>query len=385
MTVKEINYCKSIAYKTDEPTLEISVKSTSDNEVQHTIKSSKPLQPKELEELAGVDGVTSYIKQTWLKSHRNGEWTYSILVYNVAKDFYNFSQLQKKLSDILPEVKPVKLPKVVPTVKGLLALYVSDIHAGSLGNELTPFPTKYTKSILNKRLNTHFLKTKEYVKDNVYEECWLVNLGDSINSWQGHTTRQGHEVPSENNRTQFDIFVQSLSQYYENIFNSGIAKKYKVISILNDNHSGVDLSYMATKAVELYLMNKYPTVEFIHQEKFIDIYQYGKHRFAFTHGKDEKLMKYPMKAILDDKLDNWLFQYFNHNKCNPEDTFNHLIKGDIHIKNELHGKFGRYVNVPSVMGTSDYIAINYGYTKPGAIIEEYSKCNNNVITFPIWF
>ena len=139
------------------------------------------------------------------------------------------------------------------------------------------------------------------------------------------------------------------------------------------------------KAIELYLSQKYPQVEFIQQWDFIKTYTFGKHMIALTHGKDEKVMKFPMKMVLDEKLDNWLNQYFLHQGATPITHHLSLIKGDLHSKNESYGKFGRYVNVPSVMGTSDYIALNYGFSKAGAVIEEYHKTSPNINSQTIWF
>ena len=394
---EQINFCKEkvfgsqsktaakVATRTpvDKPTV-TNVDSHNGKDKQ-TIESPYPLNADQLADLVGADGINVRVDRIWSKSHKNGVWTYSVLTVTAVKDFYSRKELEKRLSQILPKSATIKLPKVAPNTNRLLTLTLADIHAGSLGNELTPFPTEYSKKILMDRLSMFSKSTMEFVGNNTYEEVWLVNLGDSINSWQGHTTRKGHDVPSESNKVQFDIFVESMAAYYKTMFESGLAKKYKVISCLNDNHAGIDLSYMATRAVELYIGAQYPQVEFIHQEKFIEVYSYGKHNIAMVHGKDEKLMKYGWKAILDERLDNWLNQFFLHRKHNPTEQFNHVYKGDLHLKNEQFGKFGRYLNFPSVMGTSDYIALNYGFSGSGAVIEEFKKDSKNVKSENIWF
>lgn len=364
----------------------ISTITSKDDKSTFTIDSPTPLQPEELAKLVGADGVNTRVDRAWLKSHKNSTWTYSILTVSQIKDFYNIEEIGKKLSQILPKCETIKLAKVnTSTNHGLLTLNLADIHAGSLGNDKTPFPTMYTKQDMRDRLKTFVEKTYEFTGAKKYEEVWLVNLGDALNGWDSQTTRKGHEVPSLSNKDQFDIFLELMCEYYETIFNSNLTNKYKVINILNDNHIGSSLNYIVMKAIELYLSQKYPQVEFIQQWDFIKTYTFGKHMIALTHGKDEKVMKFPMKMVLDEKLDNWLNQYFLHQGATPITHHLSLIKGDLHSKNESYGKFGRYVNVPSVMGTSDYIALNYGFSKAGAVIEEYHKTSPNINSQTIWF
>lgn len=394
LTTDEINFVKEKAgnnvnrkediSKLKEP--KISAISSKDDKSTFTIDSPTPLQPDELAKLVGADGVNTRVDRTWLKSHKNNTWTYSILTVSQIKDFYNIEEISKKLSQILPKCATMKLPKVnTNTNYGLLTLNLADIHAGSLGNDKTPFPTMYTKQEMRNRLKTFVEKTYEFTRDKKYEEVWLINLGDALNGWDSQTTRKGHEVPSLSNKEQFDIFLELMCEYYETILNSNLTNKYKIINILNDNHIGSSLNYIVMKSIELYLSQKYPEVEFIQQWDFIKTYTFGKHMIALTHGKDEKVMKFPMKMVLDEKLDNWLNQYFLHQGATPITHHLSLIKGDLHSKNESYGKFGRYVNIPSVMGTSDYIALNYGFSKAGAVIEEYNKFSPNINSQTIWF
>jgi len=395
LTSDEVNFCKEKVFNKrnsqtskNEVLTEPKVQSvdTAGNKSTFVIDSPNPLQPAEIAELVGADGISIRVDRTWLKSHKNDTWTYSILTVSSIKDFYSVEELTNRLKSILPQSKPMSLPKVSKSkTSNLLTLNLADIHAGALGSDTTPFPTIYTKEILENRLKTFCNETIAYAKDNTYEEVWLINLGDALNGWDSQTTRKGHEVPSLSNKDQFDIFLECMVNYYETIFQLGLTNKYKVINILNDNHIGTSLNYVVMKAIELYLSQKYPQVEFIQQWDFIKTYKFGKHSLALTHGKDDKIMKYPMKGILDEKMDNWLNQYFLHQDSSPVSNFNHLIKGDLHIKNEQFGKFGRYVNVSSVMGTSDYIAINYGFSKSGALIEEYQADSNSVNTKTIWF
>jgi hypothetical protein len=245
--------------------------STNDDKSTFTIDSPNPLQPQELAKLVGADGVNTRVDRTWLKSHKNSTWTYSILTVTTLKDFYSTEELGKKLSQILPKCESLKLPKIDIKANnhGLLTLNLADIHAGALGNDKTPFPTMYTKQDMRYRLKMFLQEMNSYTTNKTYDEVWLINLGDALNGWDSQTTRKGHDVPSLSNKDQFDIFLECMCEYYETVFNSNLTNKYKVINILNDNHIGSSLNYIVMKAIELYLSQRYPQVEFIQQWDFI--------------------------------------------------------------------------------------------------------------------
>ena len=52
------------------------------------VNSDKPLSPKEIEAMVGVDNISTFVDRSWLKSHRDGTWTYSVLTICKIKDFY---------------------------------------------------------------------------------------------------------------------------------------------------------------------------------------------------------------------------------------------------------------------------------------------------------
>ena len=161
--------------------------------------------------------------------------------------------------------------------------------------------------------------------------------------------------------------IQPLVEIAYSHFNDsvGVQKTPQTSSLLKTYHGFT----MATKKFE-------------NQEKFIDLVNIGSFAIAFAHGKDAKIMKYPMKKTLDDRLDLWANQYFSLNTRNP---FKILLKGDLHVFGVETGKFGTYINCPSIYGTSDYISLNYGITRPGALMINIPNINKEDICYkPIW-
>lgn len=353
-----------------------------------SIKTDKPLSPKEIEELVQVDGINTRVARVWNKSNKAGtEWDYSVDIRYGMTDFYNKEELSERLKEILPIVEPKKVNKEISYTypdqpEKMLIIYISDIHAGAVNSSLSVFENQYSETILNIRLNKVLEEALSLNKK--FDKVAIVNLGDSVDGWDGYTVSRKHHLGSESNKKQFDIFVHALSHFYNKVLNSELGNEYMIWNCLNSNHDGNGFSYMANKAVELHISNMYPDVTFVQQEKFIDGFEFEGHKFYFTHGKDAKLMKYPMKKYVDDKLDAWMMQY-TQQFGNGVYEWNHLRRGDLHMFVHEYCKFGDSMLIPSVYGSSEYIEINYGNTKAGAILEEVSSIKRATTVTPVWF
>lgn len=353
-----------------------------------SIKTDKPLSPKEIEELVQVDGLNTRVARVWNKSNKAGtEWDYSVDIRYGMTDFYSKDELSERLKEILPVVESRKINKEIvyeypDQPEKMLIIYISDIHAGAVNSSLSVFENQYSETILNIRLNKVLNEALSLNKK--FDKVAIVNLGDSVDGWDGYTVSRKHHLGSESNKKQFDIFVHALSHFYNNVLNSELGNEYMIWNCLNSNHDGNGFSYMANKAVELHISNMYPDVTFVQQEKFIDGFEFEGHKFYFTHGKDAKLMKYPMKKYVDDKLDAWMMQY-TQQFGNGVYEWNHLRRGDLHMFVHEYCKFGDSMLIPSVYGSSEYIEINYGNTKAGAVLEEVSSIKRATTVTPVWF
>lgn len=343
------------------------------------IESNKPLSPKEIEELVGVDNISTFVDRSWLKSHKNGTWTYSVLTITKIKDFYNVEELESKLKALFSQEKNLEI-KSLPIQEKALFIYIADDHAGLiLKNSL--YEKEYNGFVYTGRL-IEIIKQIEAL-DKGFEQVYVIRLGDELDGFNGKTTRYDHDLGSASNKEQFDVYTSSNKLFYEKLFSSGIGNEYKIVNILNSNHSGKGFSYIANKALEFWIEARFSNVEIIYQEKFIASYFYGNHVINLTHGKDEQYMKSPMPLNLDFKTDLWLMEF---NKKNIlEGSFVSTIKGDIHKFNINQGKSGRYVNVPSICGGSSWIEHNFGDNEAGALLEIYPKYSKNIQTIPIWF
>lgn len=348
-----------------------------------TFQSSKPLSPKEIEELAQVDNINTYVARTWLKSHKNGVWTYSIDIRFRVQDFYTKEELKQKIQELLPDyTEGFHIERSKPATQEALVIYVSDDHAGAV-YENSIYGNEYSGSTYAKRLLE--LSHQAQLLDKTFEKVYIISLGDQQNGYNSLTTRGGHEVKSESNKKQFDIYVTARRLFYNELFSSGIGNEYEIINLENSNHSGLGFSYMANQALNFWLEAKYPFVKTYSTDLAIDLIEYGIHAIALTHGKDEKQQKTPFPLNLNDRTDVFFYQYFDKKGFSPQNRELHVAKGDLHQLNVNYGKSCRYVNVPSIMGSSNYSEINFGDTRAGALLEVYSKHSYHVSSTPIWF
>lgn len=333
-----------------------------------SIKSPKPLSPKEIEELVGVDGINSYIARVWDKSSKNGtEWDYSVDIRNNIKDFYSQDELKGKLKELFPDkITTFNKPNTYKQDNTSLVIYLSDDHLGLLLEE-----GRYTKLDYLSRL----VKVAEGINYGVeYNEIVIVSLGDQLNGWNNETTRGGHKLNSKNNKEQFDDYVSSRKVFYDMIFSSGKANTYSVIEVNNSNHSGLDFSYMANEWLKLYVGNKYPSVSFQNSTDLITrVDLKTKHILFVAHGKDEKHQKTPLPKVLDARAEAYITDYILEQGVNPKVADVSFIKGDTHMYAESEGKSFRYVAAPSIADGSDWQRVNFGSSKAGVLIETFLK------------
>lgn len=343
--------------------------------------SNKPLSRKEIEDLYKIDNISTRLSTYWNKQLPSGKYIVSANVKCLVDDFYSEAQLEQKLAAMYKNVTPVKvaIPEK-PIEDTALFIYIADDHAG-MRLDSSLFNNKWNKEIYKDRM----MQILNNLPVNQVEQCFIIRLGDEADGWNGKTTRYDHSLNSASNKEQFDIFTEVNKMFYDGLFSSGLAKQYTVVTCNNSNHSGLGLSYIYHRATEFYVQARYPQVMFLPINQFIGTIEWGNHVIGLTHGKDEKLMKTPMPLNLDSKTDLWLYDFYDQLGYSPNKRWISTIKGDIHKFNENDGKSGRYVNVPSISGSSEWIEHNFGNTKAGALLELYFKDSPNIVSQKIKF
>lgn len=369
----EINNCKKEAYsKVSEP-LELKAPKVVESDTTKdrstvTISSPTPLNPKQIEELVGADNINVFVDRVWIKSQKDDIWTYSILTVNKVSNFYSTQELKEKLKELLPDLKAFK-PVFNKNLKNFTNIYISDDHVGMVLKN-SPSGSSWEESDYRKRL----LKTLDYLEP--VQTINLFSCGDQLNGWNEQTTRGGHIVSSLSNKEQFDIYVNSRKEYYDKLFTSGLANEYNILEVNCSNHSGLGFSYMANELLKLYVETRFPNVNFINSNEFITHFEMDNHLFLVTHGKDDKLQSRNFPLNLDKATESYFTSYMLQNNIDINDYNVHVVKGDLHRFNINECNTFRYLNIPSIANPSDWVEVNFGYSRPGAVVEHFDSDAN---------
>lgn len=345
--------------------------------------SNRPLTKEEIEKKFGVDGITSRLSTYWNKETGSGKYLVSANIKVITADT-SLAELKKKLLEIFPKsIDPHKQRHFnIHKNNECLVISISDDHCGMVNPENIHGKPEFNVDVYKNRL----LKIVEEVKKlGGMEQVHILSLGDQMNGWNQQTTRGGHIVLSKSNQEQFDIYTKARVAFYDALFTSGVSKHYHIHEVDSSNHSGLGFSYMANQFLSLYIKHRFPFVK-TSSSGFISTFTYGGHLILFTHGKDERVQRQPFPYALNDRTDAYIMEYLNaHSALTPysqkQVTF---YKGDLHQFGVQMGRFGRYVNVPTISGNSDYGDINFSNTRAGALLEVFDYNSKTVKTQAIW-
>jgi len=273
------------------------------------------------------------------------------------------------------EIKPIQIKVEERDNRKALFIYLADLHIGAKTSNNSLFANEYNAAVFKERLQ-HALVTIKQNKEffGVFDALYIVNLGDALDGYNKQTTRGGHELPQNlDNNEQLDTFFEAHKDLFDSIVHIEAAKRIEYVACTNCNHSG-SFGYAANRLLDIYLSLKYPDIKRTIITKFIDHIQYGQHTFMFTHGKDDKDMKFGLPAILNEKTENYINAYIHYYKIQTPAI--HLVKGDLHLSSKQSGKIFRYKNVLSLYGSSKWVQTNFMVNKCGynyEIVDKYSS------------
>ncbi len=346
----------------------LDIKSITSSEYENKLNSLgiKPEDVKKVkfwDNMAGEQRFSITTKDEWYKSEDKEKY------YNELKEY------------LAKAVKPVKIVKTRANEKSL-HIHTSDKHVGSsVTNSI--YDNTYNKETVQERMNS-VLDEAKYLTSiyGKFDKIYFNDLGDALDGYNGQTTRGGHKLPQNmSNQEQFDTFVKTTCDFFDQIINLGLANSYAYNAVTNDNHSG-DFAYCANRAIQIYLNTRYPEVEVKILTKFIEHYTYGNHTFMLTHGKDKEDMKHGLPLHMNSKVENFILQYIEYHNL----TGNlHFIKGDLHNSTSALLRKFRYVNVLSLFGASKWIHNNFGNSNSGCSFDVVEKFTSRVMEHKLVF
>lgn len=380
ITPEDVDKLAEIMDQDDEVEEKVNVE-TGDRHIQYY--SDKAPTKEDIEKEYGIDGITTRLTNYWNKRQANGKYLVSAHIKCMVANFYSHDELKEKLKALFPNtLKAFTLPPCKAPQPKLLTVVLSDDHAGMVNTTNIYQQEDFTETTYANRLLS---LVREAKKMGTFAQVRVISLGDQLQGWNKQTTRGGHEVNAVSNKDQFDFYTKARIAFYDALFSSSIGQEYHVDEIETSNHSGLGFSYMANQYLSMYLQARFPQVIHHSYLNSIDGISFGEHLIVITHGKEEKFQRRPMPYNIDDKTDLFIYDWASTMGINPTEASITLYKGDLHKFGLQMGKFGRYVNIPSIAGRSDYSDINYGNSRPGALLEVYEEGSDSIISKPVWF
>ena len=300
-----------------------------------------------------TSAMTLVLRSRWQAQTKTGiEWLESY------RNVPTGNEIVSVLNNITPlQFQPVK---DVQSTGNIGLYYLSDEHIGS---EVSGgiYENTYNAEVFKQRIETIYQNIINHAQlTGNFENLFIVNLGDSVDGYNGFTTRGGHQLPQNmTNKEVFNTYISVHAGLLSSLRDAGIAKNIYYVAISDSNHGG-DIEYMCHKSLEHMMSQSGITFKVI--EKFIDHIIIGKRCFCFTHGKDAVDRKKGLPLHLNADTEVYVKQYLDINNLHEYDVS--LVKGDLHVSASLHSKFFRYRNTASIYGSSKWMMTNFGYSEP---------------------
>lgn len=327
-------------------------------------KASLPIAPHQLEEMT-PDQASIYTlnikEKVYLKKLEEEKIKRNeIKVKELTKELLDLKEKFTDAKEIINGYKPTKYDlniDIDSKTENTLLIVLSDMHVGAYTSDYSIYANPYNQEELHKRLT----KVVERISTiNNIQSIVVLNLGDSLDGYNGETTRGGHSLPQNmNNKEQVKTFLDEMIYFFGLITKFNLPIRYYCVG--EANHCG-DFGWLANEKLASMLEVLYPTqVTPIIFDNFINHFRIGDTTIICCHGKDagEMFKNYPL--TIDLKTENVFNEYIDYNKINTPNII--VVKGDLHQSAITYAKRFTYWSVGSIYGSSEWIHKNFGNTK----------------------
>ena len=320
-------------------------------------------------EAEGVDPAT--VTHGWIKNKNASLFFKTPVGAQSDKILEAFDDLCGKHTSKKQKFKPEKI-KHVRAIKATCTDDHIGLDVNAEGTSIFNYdysPEIYRDSF-NKFTNSIYEKFDLYGR---FDLCFIDNLGDQQDGLNGQTTRGGHNLPQNANAEEvFHACVDTKVELIDNLISDGIANKFAVRSIVNDNHSG-DFGLLINLAIKKIIELKYnqDLVEIDILKRFLEYRTYGTHCFILTHGKDKGKRKFGFPKILNKQSIEIIEDYIGHHNLSSYSC--HLEKGDLHVSAYERNVRFDYRNYMAFSPPSEWIQHNYGDNYAGYAIQVIDK------------
>lgn len=305
------------------------------------------------------------VKHYWQKTDG-----FSLFVTNPNYRSPHQSAILDQIRGLLDSYEPRPAVALPPVPKGerMYQVTLSDAHVGLDPNPegLSLYPYEYNAAVfrdsMQQVIDTCLIDAQV---DGPFEVFVLDLLGDALDGWNGLTTRGGHELPQNmTNEQALATYIDGIMQLLESVVQNGVAGKYVLNLIENDNHSG-SFASVAGVVIQMLVRPYGDRVQVRRVRRFMEHYYYGDHAFILTHGKDKKHMKRGLPFDLTKDAVLFIQNYIKVHKVASKHI--HVHKGDLHRSGYTRRSDFDYINFmtfapPSAYGQHNFDEAYAGFT-----------------------
>lgn len=237
-----------------------------------------------------------------------------------------------------------------------LIIWLSDMHIGAYNDAYGFYEiSEYNEDDIEHRLE---IIAKRFA-GKCYDSIFVVNLGDSVDSYNKETTRGGHPLPGIiTDKEMSKMYVNQMTKFFINLQNNTTFNKLTYFCIGESNHDGT-WGWINNKLLEAKLQNM--GVETYISDYPIDSLTVNDNLFVITHGKDDHSQFKNFPLTLNDKTELYFSNWINEFKLTGKHKY--VVKGDLHRFAYTVGQAFDYISVGSLYGSSNWITANFGNTK----------------------
>lgn len=203
--------------------------------------SEQPRSAEEIIEIHKIDKTKWRLVQYWSKEKSSGWLVSALFASRKPQDI-----LSEDIAEILKEVflesniSPCPTPKKLPVAsKRGLFVYMSDKHVGALTHPNSLFTNDYDEDVFEVRMMRVLEEIERQVKlFGRLEDLFICDLGDSLDGWNAHTTRGGHQLPQNmNNKESFMTYLYAHKRFFDELQEKNLANNIHAIMQTEDNLS----------------------------------------------------------------------------------------------------------------------------------------------------
>lgn len=208
-------------------------------------KASVPFAPHMFEEhtVKDLEEMSMRIKEnTYLKKLEQDRRKLSEdRLKDLTKEYIEYKEKTKDLEETLKNLDinikvEVRGPK--KTNNKTIVVYLSDMHIGASVSETESlYRNVFNYEEAKRRFSLIFHEVTELADTTKATNIVVCNIGDSLDGYNGETTRGGHKIPQNmNNREQLNNYVQLMTDFFASILSCGSFNSIKYYCVATSNH-----------------------------------------------------------------------------------------------------------------------------------------------------